>query len=446
MREDIAWQVEVIRQNTAAVSRSDGSAPAAAKGSRVLRSGAAIAPREESFLAEADKIAAELSRIAIRQGPGAAWIGLDWLGDSEVVQLVPLGADLYNGLSGIALFLAAHAAMTGSKSSRELALAAVAHLRKSLKGRNAARMARSLGTGGATGLGSIVYALAVMAKCLRDDDLLADAHAAAELFSDDLIAADKQLDVIGGQRRGDPRPAAALSRQSSLRDVLASAPSAAITCWRSPASERRAEAGSGKAAASKRSTACRMARRALPMRWRRWRRRPGATNSPTRRRNASHSRTRAMTRSATTGRISAAMRERSGHASGVTALPASGSRAPPVQSAAALDAALLAGDVGNALAGVERGWPGHIDTLCCGTLGSIEFFCEAADALGRGDLREHASRRMAAVMENAAASGDYRWNVGKRQFNLGLFRGLAGVGYTLLRRVDSSLPNVLIWE
>jgi lantibiotic modifying enzyme len=33
-----------------------------------------------------------------------------------------------------------------------------------------------VGTGGATGLGSIVYAFAVMAKCLRDDDLLADAH------------------------------------------------------------------------------------------------------------------------------------------------------------------------------------------------------------------------------------------------------------------------------
>jgi lantibiotic modifying enzyme len=29
---------------------------------------------------------------------------------------------------------------------------------------------------------------------------------------------------------------------------------------------------------------------------------------------------------------------------------------------------------------------------------------------------------------------------------LGLFRGLAGVGYTLLRQVDGALPNVLIWE
>ncbi len=86
------------------------------KRSRVLRSGAAIAPGKETFLAEADKIAADLSRHAIRQGPSAAWIGLDWLGDSEVAQLVPLGADLYNGLSGIALFLAAHAAVSGEQA------------------------------------------------------------------------------------------------------------------------------------------------------------------------------------------------------------------------------------------------------------------------------------------------------------------------------------------
>jgi len=50
------------------------------------------------------------------------------------------------------------------------------------------------------------------------------------------------------------------------------------------------------------------------------------------------------------------------------------------------------------------------------------------------------------VLERAASSGDYRWNSGKRNFNLGLFRGLAGVGYTSLRQADWSLPNVLVWE
>jgi lantibiotic modifying enzyme len=87
-----------------------------------------------------------------------------------------------------------------------------------------------------------------------------------------------------------------------------------------------------------------------------------------------------------------------------------------------------------------------VDTLCCGTLGSIEFFCEAGGALGREDLRGLAASRLASVLETAASTGDYRWNSGKRQFNLGLFRGLAGVGYTSLRQIDGSLPDVIIWE
>ena len=65
---------------------------------------------------------------------------------------------------------------------------------------------------------------------------------------------------------------------------------------------------------------------------------------------------------------------------------------------------------------------------------------------GKGPVANLAARRMAAIMENAAATGDYHWNMGKRQFNLGLFRGLAGVGYTCLRQADRSLPNVLAWE
>jgi lantibiotic modifying enzyme len=107
--------------------------------------------------------------------------------------------------------------------------------------------------------------------------------------------------------------------------------------------------------------------------------------------------------------------------------------------------AILA-DVRNAVAGVERGKLTPVDTLCCGTLGTIEFYCEAGVALNRDDLRAEAAARLMAVLQRAASSGDYRWNSGKRQFNLGLFRGLAGVGYTLLRQVDASLPNVLIWE
>jgi len=103
-------------------------------------------------------------------------------------------------------------------------------------------------------------------------------------------------------------------------------------------------------------------------------------------------------------------------------------------------------DIQHAVEGATRAWPGTFDTLCCGTLGSVELFCEAGGALQRDDLRDLASRQLMAVLRTAAANGDYRWNSGKRRFNLGLFRGVAGVGYTALRRVDDSLSNVLIWE
>ena len=111
-----------------------------------------------------------------------------------------------------------------------------------------------------------------------------------------------------------------------------------------------------------------------------------------------------------------------------------------------MDDAPLTADIQIAVEGVQLGRPTGVDTLCCGVLGGVEFFCEAGDALGRDDLRALAAQRLAAVLQTAAAAGDYRWNSGKGRFNLGMFRGLAGVGYTLLRRVDGSLPNVLIWE
>src|SRR5262249_26784219 len=112
----------------------------------------------------------------------------------------------------------------------------------------------------------------------------------------------------------------------------------------------------------------------------------------------------------------------------------------------ALSTDVVLTDIRNALAGTEADWPSPTDTLCCGTLASIEFLWEAGRVLGRDDLVEQASQRMLSVAETARSTGDYRWTSGTSRFNIGLFRGVAGVGYTALRRVDTSLPNVLIWE
>ena len=444
--QDIAWQITVITQNTSSLPRSAGPPARGVELKQPSRSEVDVAPTKEVFVAEADKIAEELSRYAIRRGPGAAWIGLDWLGDSEVFQLVCLGPELYNGVSGIAVFLAAHAAVTGCKSSGELALAGMSHLRKNLRSRNAARMARSLGIGGATGLGSIVYALTVMSKSLHDDDLLADAHVAAELFTDDLIAADKQLDVMGGSA-GAILGLLRLYRDTQSSDVLKRAIKCGEYLLRQP--------------------------RVGPEGHRGW---SGQGSGPHGLNGMSHGAAgfayALASLSAATGRDEFAKAaseciafenlsydaERSNwpdlRGDGEPGWPCQWCHGAPgiglariaMTKRGGLDAKLLATDIRNALVGVERGWPGPLDTLCCGALGSIEFFCEAGSALGRSDLRELASRRLMSLLEAATSTGDYRWNSGNRQFNLGLFRGLAGVGYTSLRQVDGSLPNVIIWE
>jgi type 2 lantibiotic biosynthesis protein LanM len=447
---EIAWQLDVIRQNindpaqTSSASNGEQCADAADPGIYGAR----------AFTAEADKIAAELGQQAIRRGISAAWIGLDWLGDSDVSQLVCLGPDLYNGASGIALFLAAHAAITGNVASAELARAGLAHIRKNLRSRNAPRLARSLGIGAATGLGSVVYAMAVMAKCLGDKSLLQEAQQAVRLFTDELIAGDKQLDVVGGAA-GAILALLRLHRDTQSADALA----CAIRCGehllaqvRLGPNGRRSWIGQGfgrsplngmshgaagfayalacLAAASGREEFAAAAAECVAF--------EGASYDPERHNWPDM---RAADRW-----LWPCQWCHGAPGIGLARLAIKRAIAADAKLSLTVEGMRLAADISNAVEGVKRARPAQLDTLCCGTLGGVEFLCEVADWSDRQDLRELALRRLAAVLDRATGTGDYRWNSGKRQFNLGLFRGLAGVGYTLLRRIDSSLPNVLIWQ
>ena len=103
-------------------------------------------------------------------------------------------------------------------------------------------------------------------------------------------------------------------------------------------------------------------------------------------------------------------------------------------------------DAARAAECVELNWPGAVDTLCCGALGNIEFMREAGRTLQSPGLEALAMRAFESVMQSATVNGDYRWNSGNRRFNLGLFRGLSGIGYACLRQADGGLPNVLTWD
>jgi len=108
---------------------------------------------------------------------------------------------LYDGRCGIALFLAACDRVQGSTTHRLHVERALLPLRAQLRHPNASRredFVRTVGIGMAGGLGGLVYAFSCIGQWSQDSTLLDDAELLTRSVGFDLIASDRQLDVIGG--------------------------------------------------------------------------------------------------------------------------------------------------------------------------------------------------------------------------------------------------------
>ncbi|WP_207229947.1 type 2 lanthipeptide synthetase LanM family protein [Krasilnikovia cinnamomea] len=136
------------------------------------------------LLAAAERIAAELADSAHRDGQRANWAGLVRL-DNRHWALAPLSAGLGEGYPGIALFLAELSALTGERRYDELVRAAlhpVPRLLHRLAGDQ--DLIDAVGCGFFEGLGGIAYVLARTATLLRDAELGRWCAAAVELTAD----------------------------------------------------------------------------------------------------------------------------------------------------------------------------------------------------------------------------------------------------------------------
>ena len=432
---DIAWQLEVLRLSVIGEDDAIVVSPSPSDGAIPLDRGTA--------LAWSDRIADLVAARALREDEGAAWIGLDPLADGGGWGLVVLGADLYGGATGLALFLAAHARVTARAASADLARAALAGVRHTINSSGAMRFARVVGIGGAAGMGSIVYALTIIAELLDDQAIREDAQRAARLFTDDVIGGDKIYDVIGGaagailgllKLHRETSDAYALDRAVACgRHLLRNRPENGMGMWRhlskrplTGMSHGAAGIGYALAALAKASGDERFAAAA----------------------RACHDYENTLF-SAERGNWPDLREDEGGpfwpvqwcHGAGGIGLARLG------QMRFGESGNELTADVDAAVATVARVGVSSIDTLCCGNLGNIELLTEAGLALGREQLAANASAQLRRLLENAEASGGFRWNAGKDSENLGFFRGLSGVGYTLLRNAaPGTLPNVLIWE
>jgi type 2 lantibiotic biosynthesis protein LanM len=101
------------------------------------------------------------------------------------------------------------------------------------------------------------------------------------------------------------------------------------------------------------------------------------------------------------------------------------------------DEALLR-DVETAIATTKKYLLSDTDFYCCGNTGRIDFLIEAAQVLGRPSLLQYARKALVTIVNRKNKRGWYQTynaeSVGMQ--NPSLFRGTAGIGYTLLRSMQ----------
>lgn len=188
-RVDMEMQLEIVRGVYEGIP-----APAMAQDP----DGTRATVTDEALLDEARTIFERIIEIAVEVPDGYDWVSttrLPYRGKPRVA-FVPTDDSLYMGRLGIAVFIAALYDRTGCDRHRDIARTIVGPMVRTL--RDTPTAATNQGLGGASGLGSTAYGLAVTGELLEDPTLLEAANEAAALVTESVIAQDRTFDVVNG--------------------------------------------------------------------------------------------------------------------------------------------------------------------------------------------------------------------------------------------------------
>ncbi len=85
-----------------------------------------------------------------------------------------------------------------------------------------------------------------------------------------------------------------------------------------------------------------------------------------------------------------------------------------------------------------------VDHLCCGLCGKLEFLISASRSLNRPELFQVALRALGILLDKTNGQQDFNLfhHLPRGVFNPGFMQGLAGIGYTLLRLMDTELVGL----
>lgn len=366
----------------------------------------------------ADQIVADaITRPGEASGGRVNWLGLQLVEDAHWM-LLPMGAGLDDGYLGVALFLAQLAELTGISRYAEVAWRAVSVVPDLLDALSArAELIAAVGCGGTRGLGGIGYGLARLSVLLHDAELARQADLAAEL------AAAADLTAVSGWGAGT---AGCLAAMASVRADTGSlrAGELARTC---------ADLLSG--LVEETDGRCGPAGGPLPL---------GFASGPA-------GVGWALTRFA---QLTAEPRYRTAGLQAVRNAVAEPAAGIPAAWCSGLAGLLLAraclpageGELEAAIHALDREAVLADLSLCHGELGVAETFT-VLDTISGSSTAHHARRRLAGtVLDVISRQAPYCGTPGGMS-TPGLFSGLAGIGYGLLRLgFAEQVPSVLLLE
>jgi type 2 lantibiotic biosynthesis protein LanM len=143
-------------------------------------------------LEAAKAVGEKLETLAVPTAENVSWVGLAMIKKNNW-RLVPLGLDLYDGLPGIAFFLAYLGKVSKMTQYTALARRAVETVRRQLS----ATPLHRLSVGAFEGLGGLIYLFTHLGVLWGDRELVLEATRLAE-SSRTLIFYDRKFDITGG--------------------------------------------------------------------------------------------------------------------------------------------------------------------------------------------------------------------------------------------------------
>jgi type 2 lantibiotic biosynthesis protein LanM len=444
--EQMAVQVEVIRSSFVAKFAHLKKNEAILQGDFPTAESLSPADLQD----EARRIGNELVSNAIWDGDGCNWLALENMFKVDRYQLNLLDDSLFFGRSGVSLFLASLAQVSGDAQFHRTALAALYHFRSLIRaGLIPPQLTKS--EIGLLGLGGTIYSMVKVSQLLSEPTLLTDALQVAQFISSEILATDTKFDVVHGAT-GALLGLLHLHQATQDPTVL----NIAISCGQHLLANRTTTSPRAwlmnKDISSKPLTgfshgAAGMSFALLKL--------YGATKNEEFLAAAQEAMAyeRSVFDELAQNWPNFGISPPGGevvcwntwcHGSPGIGLGRLGSLSilPLAQLQAEIDIALSTSQKN----GISDGW---LDHLCCGSMGRIELLVIASEKLCEDKLLQAARQHATKVVRMALQNGAYGLcsHLPSTRYSPGFYGGASGVGYQLLRLADpAGTSSVLLWE